>query len=170
MMVRLSALLCCALLVGCVGPYTSVVTVRHAEKQSGVSDPGLTAAGQRRADALRDHLADARANIVAVYSTDTRRTRNTAAPTAQSLGVPVRIYSSPEQLAARIRAEHAGEAVLVVAHSNTLGLIVDAFGADRPAAIPGTISENDYDNMVTVIVNGRGAAGAVHTTYGEESP
>lgn len=159
---------CLVLTVGCVGPTTSVVTVRHAEKQTGVPDPGLTAAGQRRAEALRERLL--RANIQAVYSTDTRRTRATAAPLAEALGLPVQLYRTPSQIAATIRAQHRGQAVLVVAHSNTLGLLVDAFGADRPGPIAGTIAEKDYDNMVTIIIDRRGQASAVHTTFGAVSP
>lgn len=168
MLARLLIFACLVPLTGCIGPYTTVVTVRHAEKQTGVSDPGLTPAGQQRARALRDHLASV--DIVAVYSTSYRRTRATAAPLARELGVPIETYGSAQEIAARVRAQHQGEAVLVVGHSNTIGSIIDAFGADRPAAVSGTIPENDYDNMVTIIINGRGNAGAVHTTYGAASP
>lgn len=168
MRILLGLLVCLVLTAGCVGPTTSVVTVRHAEKQRGVPDPALTAEGQRRAEALRERLLTA--DIQAVYSTDTRRTRATAAPLAAALGLPVLLYRTPSQIAAMVRAQHRGQAVLVVAHSNTLGLIVDAFGADRPDPVAGTIAENDYDNMVTIFIDGRGQAGAVHTTYGVASP
>jgi 5,10-methylene-tetrahydrofolate dehydrogenase/methenyl tetrahydrofolate cyclohydrolase len=67
-------------------------------------------------------------------------------------------------------ADHRGEAVVIVGHSNTVGPIVSAFGADVPVELPQPIDEDDYDNMVTIVVNGNGSASAAHTTYGAPSP
>jgi len=155
-------------LTGCSGPQTVIVTVRHAEKVLGVSDPDLTPAGQARAEALATRLAGA--NIQAVYSTDTRRTRQTATPMANALGLTVQTYTSPAQIASRVMSEHLGQNVLVVGHSNTVGSIVTAFGAELPDELPQPINEDDFDNLVTIFVNGDRGAGAVHTTYGAPSP
>ncbi len=152
----------------CAGPYTLAVVVRHADKQSSGSDPGLTTAGQQRAEALRDRLAGL--TITGVYSTNTNRTRQTAQPLADLMGVPVTIYSNATSVATTTITDHVGEAVLIVGHSNTVDDIITAFGADLPADLPQPISEDDFDNIVIVVINGRGVASAIHETYGVPSP
>ena len=66
-----------------------IFLVRHAERAaiSGhvPSDTGLSAAGRKRAEALARELKDAQ--ITAIYTTEYKRTRETAAPLAQSLGI-----------------------------------------------------------------------------------
>lgn len=160
----------CALiaLTGCAGPDTIAVAVRHAEKEKTGSDPGLTATGQLRAQALRDRLTGAR--ITAVFSTDTRRTRLTAQPLADLLKVPITLYTTTADVRAKVMASHKGETVLIVGHSNTLGSIATAFGAELPSALPQPIADDDYDNMLTILVNAKGGASATHSTYGATSP
>ncbi len=75
---------------------TTMIFVRHAEKALiPVGDPGLTEAGQRRAAELARQLVDADviAGIDAIYSTDYRRTVETAQPIADALGLPIHRYS-----------------------------------------------------------------------------
>src|SRR5262245_1875677 len=75
---------------------TTVYIVRHAERAAGVNNPPLTVEGTARAEALKDLLLDK--NIGFIYSTDSLRTRSTAAPLADALGLQVIIYqkgSSP---------------------------------------------------------------------------
>ena len=64
--------------------------VRHAEKMETGEDPDLTTAGESRARDLAAMLRTA--GITQVHSSDYKRTRNTAAPTAERLGLKVRIY------------------------------------------------------------------------------
>ncbi|MFK8029817.1 MAG: histidine phosphatase family protein [Gammaproteobacteria bacterium] len=168
MNIRLCLILAITLLFsGCAGPYTVVAVVRHAEKMGG-PNPALTAAGEQRANALRDRLAGV--NITGVYSTNTQRTRQTAQPLATLKGVPVTIYSNPSTVANTALNSHEGEAVLIVGHSNTVGDIVSAFGAQLPAGLPQPINEDDFDNIVIIVINGNGVASAVHDTYGIPSP
>ena len=72
---------------GCCLPATTVLLVRHAEKETG-RDPGLTAAGQARARALVEVAKGA--GVSAIYHTQLERTRLTAAPR-----IPSRIPSPP---------------------------------------------------------------------------
>ena len=82
-----------ALLAACAPPPatsdtapTVFVLVRHAEKEGG-QDPGLTAAGQARADALADVLAAADVDLI--VGSQFRRTTDTVAPLADRLGLAV---------------------------------------------------------------------------------
>src|SRR5437762_13638122 len=58
-----------------------VVIVRHAEKAAnGGNDPDLSPAGRARAEALARILKDS--SIAAIFTTEFKRTQETAAPTA----------------------------------------------------------------------------------------
>ena len=61
-----------------------IYLVRHAEKAAG-DDPDLTVVGRARADILANELKQA--GLTAIYSTDTRRTRQTALPIAKATGL-----------------------------------------------------------------------------------
>lgn len=76
-------LLCFALAsVALAQPF--VVIVRHAEKATnGGSDPDLSPAGRARGDTLAGILKDA--GITAIFTSEFKRTKETAAATAASL-------------------------------------------------------------------------------------
>ena len=119
-----------------------VVLVRHAEKAANPKDdPPLTKAGQERARALVDALKDAR--VTAIITSDAQRTRETAQPLAEALGLkPVVVglgRSGPKAHADAVAAELrrlAGGVVVVVDHSDTIPLIIAALGGPRVAEIP----------------------------------
>jgi broad specificity phosphatase PhoE len=138
----------------------AVFVVRHAEKQSEANDRDvpLSEAGRARAKRLAAMLRDA--CIVAVYSTDTVRTRTTAEPVASASKVEPVLYDSTgpdawKDLADRILREHRGDNVLVVGHSNTIGPLVEALGCkDRV-----TVGAQEYDGL-WIIVPAPAAGGA----------
>src|SRR5688572_24017630 len=68
---------------------TTLLIVRHADRDA--SADALTLAGVARATALVHALE--RAGIAAVYHSDTRRARDTAAPLAAALGLTPSVYS-----------------------------------------------------------------------------
>ncbi|SNC63851.1 Histidine phosphatase superfamily (branch 1) [Hymenobacter gelipurpurascens] len=146
---------------------TTVYVVRHAEKDTtpGLADPALTTLGQSRAVALRDQLQDKA--IVAIFSTNTVRTRTTAEPLAKELQLPIQTYDAKQlpALATRIRREYAGRAVLVVGHSNTILETAEALGAPRP--VP-TVGDDEFNYLleVTVPQDSAQAATAVARRYG----
>jgi broad specificity phosphatase PhoE len=138
------------------GP-TTVIVVRHAEKVDDSRDPALSEAGLRRAAALADALADA--GVQAIYTTQFRRTRDTAAPLAALLQLePVVIESAGNaaegatSLAGRVREREAGRTVLVVGHSNTVPLIIQALGGPDI----GGIEDDEYTGIFIVIIDGNG--------------
>lgn len=132
---------------------TVFVVVRHGEKADAGHDPALSEAGLARADRLAGLLANA--PLVAVYSTDLRRTRQTVGPTASAHGLEVRIYAPREpaaDLVARLRAAHGTGTVLVAGHSNTVPDIVAALCACEVAAMP----ETEFDRFSTVRIGADG--------------
>lgn len=148
-----------ALLAACaswpgVDDSSDFVIVRHAEKVAdGSDDPALTTAGQARARAIGEWLADS--DVVAVYSTDTRRTRQTAEPAAQSHDLPVTLYDggqSADAFAAQLRKAHPAGTVLVVGHSNTAPAIAAALCGCEVEPM----TEAEYDRRMTVHIDGDG--------------
>lgn len=138
---------------------TLVVLVRHAEKAEDPGpDPALSEAGERRAQALVGKLGHA--GIDTLYVTSLQRTALTAKPLARHLGVEPHVYWPNEEghgpaaraLADRISTAHAGETVLVVGHSNTLPLIVEALTGVHFDEI----DESDYENLFVVTVDAEG--------------
>lgn len=154
----------------------TVYVVRHAEKGP-LTDPQkpteqpLSDAGAQRAQALRDALR--KEPVVAIYSTDTKRTRDTAAPlaTARKLSPESYVADAPglAALAARIRqTTPAGKAVLVVGHSNTVLETIEALGAPRPVK---TIGDDEFSYLFEVTLPASGSpATAVARHYGASSP
>jgi broad specificity phosphatase PhoE len=148
-----------------------VILVRHAERAAApADDPPLTPAGEGRAQALAEVLADTR--IDAIVSTPYRRTRATAAPTAAGRHIdPVIVDASGDTaadvaaVAAAVRARPAGEAVLVVGHSNTVPAIIGALGGPTLPALCNT----EYANLF-VLVLGPGTPRLIRSHYGTPDP
>jgi broad specificity phosphatase PhoE len=148
----------CAMMVPAVAKGQMVIVVRHAERADGgagttgamttVNDPELSEAGKARAEKLAAMLADA--GIVAIYTTEYRRTKDTAAPVAAKLGVKVEPITSKDIAAvvARIKSHPTG-AVLVVGHSNTVPQIIKALGGSAVS-----MADDEYDSMYFVAANG----------------
>lgn len=163
----LSVLLLAAV-AACNPPYRVVYVARHAEKAEGKGDVPLSEAGEARARELASLLRGV--DIKAIYSTTTRRTMGTATPLSEALGIGITPYDDVADIVATLQSEHAGEAVLVVAHSNTVPLIIEGLGAPLPDGLPQPIIDTDYDNLVVVFIDKDGAAVALHTTYGAPTP
>ncbi len=147
---------------------TTFYLVRHAEKGSG-SDPDLTAAGHQRAIALCDSLRDK--GIDYIYTTNYKRTQQTAAPTATVTGKNPQVITANDtpELVRRLRGHTLNHQILVVGHSNTIPVIIDSL-MRSPQNI--TIQENDFDNLFKVkISRGNNTTRRLYReTYGVPSP
>jgi broad specificity phosphatase PhoE len=127
-----------------------IFLVRHAERAaiSGrvPSDTGLSATGYERAEALAKALKDAQ--IAAIYTTEYKRTRETAVPLAQSLGIQPEVIPGDDLrgLIAKLKASPGN--ALVVGHSNTLPQIISALGLASRV----TVAESDYDNLFLIVL------------------
>jgi len=138
---------------------TTVIVVRHAEKVlDGGKDPLLTEAGSARAAQLARQYG--KSGLAAVYSTPYHRTRDTAAPVAAAAGLAVVEVDAKDvdALVAQIRADHHGETVFVVGHSNTIGKVVQGFGGEAPDEV----DETEYDNVFIVSAPRFGRARTLH--------
>jgi len=124
-----------------------VVIVRHAEKAAnGGSDPDLSSAGRARADELARILKDS--GITAIFTSEFKRTQETAAPTATSIGVTATVIPAKDTAALAAKLHQLNGNALVVGHGDTIPNIIKALGIDSPINIP----DEDYSEFLIVTV------------------
>jgi phosphohistidine phosphatase SixA len=147
---------------------TTVVLIRHAEKQVGaISDAPLAPAGEVRAARLAQMFGDASefGRVQKIYVTDTRRTQQTAAGVAQRVGVRPEIVTaktSSRDLASRVLNENHGGRALIVGHSNTVPEIVAAL-THRDDVPP--IGDDEFDTLYVVTVPTIGRPSVLRIKY-----
>jgi broad specificity phosphatase PhoE len=121
--------------------------VRHAEKaDDGTRDPDLNAAGQARAANLAKVLKGA--GIDAIYSTPYKRTQQTGQPLADQLELEIQSYNPSSATAIfDIIANHSGETILIVGHSNTTPTMINQLVKKTQLD---QLSESDYGDLFKV--------------------
>ncbi|MBF9253942.1 histidine phosphatase family protein [Pontibacter sp. 172403-2] len=151
------------------GNPTVVYVVRHAEKDISDpdnQDPGLTALGEARAEALREKLEGQ--PVAALYATKYLRTINTLKPLAMAHHLEIIPYAANNfgGLKQQILQNYSGKTVVVAAHSNTLLPVIQAFGAETDIAF---ITEQQYDYLFKITVAPEGTSTVETGHYGAES-
>lgn len=143
----------------------TVFVVRHAEKGPEQPDPSLTPAGAARAAALAAMLADTR--VSAIYTSQFKRTQETAAPLGQRLGVTPQVIDAgkTDQLVAALKALPPGSRALVVSHSNVVPAVVEKLSGEKV----GELTDADYDRLYVVTIRPEGATVTL-LHYGTPSP
>jgi broad specificity phosphatase PhoE len=122
-----------------------VVIVRHGEKAAnGSSDPDLSSAGRARAEALSRILKES--GITAIFTTELKRTQETAAPTATSTHVAPTVVPAKDTVALVAKLHQLSGNALVVGHGDTIPNIIKALGIDVPINIP----DADYSELLIV--------------------
>ena len=146
-----------------------VILLRHADidlpRPAGEPDPDLNESGRDRALALADCLANA--GVSRIFTSDARRTQQTAAPLAERLGLTP---SSPPTVAALVEELTGGAAegvACVVGHSNTVPEIIEGLGADASGI---QIGEADFANLFVVCGAGSPGARLLSLVYGTKPP
>jgi broad specificity phosphatase PhoE len=110
----------------------------------------LSQVGRQRAAKLAAMLKDG--GIKGVYVSAFRRTQETAAPLATEAKLkPELMPPNVPALIAELKAKHARDIVLIVAHSSTISAIIRGLGGS-----PVDVSEGDYTSLF-VVVPGSGA-------------
>ena len=120
-----------ALLVALIGfscQYHSYYIVRHAEKEAAgsnmSSDVPLSAEGRERSHKLWALMSGK--DLIAVYSTNTIRTKSTVQTIADYYNLPVKIYGPrPDSAFFAKLKKWKSHNVLIVGHSNTVDDIVN---------------------------------------------
>jgi phosphohistidine phosphatase SixA len=147
---------------------TVVILVRHAEAATSPSgDPDLAPAGERRAALLGNFLADALpgGQVDHLYAADTRRAQQTAASVANQFKLPVNLLAGSDwaRLPSRIRAEHAGETVVVVGYASTLPGVINEL-----AGVQLQIADGDYGSIFVVVMPSPGPHRTLRLRYGPD--
>jgi len=146
-----------ALLAACATPAATgesaprdIYVVRHLNTPAGEADPDLLPEGRRAADLLARWFGAGRPAPAAIYVSDYKRSRQTAAPLAARLGLTPIVYD-PRDTSALIARVRAGPLpALIVGHSNTVPDIVAALGGERP----GPLVHEDFGDIWRVGADG----------------
>jgi len=145
---------------------TTIYVVRHAEKLTSDFDTPLSPAGEQRAEALAERLADA--GVQQIYATTRQRTQRTVGPLATRLGL-VPLVMEPgavDSLVQRIKRDDVGKTVLVAGHNNTVPQIVLGLSGQAVDAIPETV----FDRLFQVELRTNGEATVTVLQYGAPTP
>ncbi|MFZ1221275.1 MAG: histidine phosphatase family protein [Chthoniobacterales bacterium] len=143
----ITLLLCYILFASPAVAGPAIFFVRHAEKATtGGDDMDISEAGRARAESLATLLKDA--EISAVYTTELKRTRQTAEPLAKALRLEPNVIPAKDQPALIAKLKASSGNVLVVGHGNTIPNLIKALGITTPI----NIADNDYDNLFVVLL------------------
>ena len=144
---------------------TTVILIRHAERtaQPGNNDPHLNAAGKSRAKLLLHVLSQA--NVSAIYTSEFIRTKETAQPLAEALGLSPITASDPEDIKEDIVLNHSGKTVLVVGHSDTVPEVIQLLG-DTSGHV---IGDDEFDNMFIATVLSESSVRVTRLKYGDRT-
>ncbi len=154
--IRMPAAACALLLLtaASAAAQQTIFVVRHAERADAgagaagmvapATDPPLSAAGRDRATRLASMLRSA--DIRHIFTTEFRRTQETAAPLAEQLKLTPFASGSkdPASLVSRMRQVNGN--VLIVGHSNTVPDLLKGLGIKDEITIP----DAEYDNLFIV--------------------
>ena len=145
---------------------TTVILIRHGERNAPMPtnpDPHLNAAGKARAKSLIHVFGQA--GIKAIYRSYFARSKETAQPLANHLGLSAIEMDEALQIKNDILANHTGQTVLVIGHSDTVPDIINRLGG---ANLP-IINDREFDNLFVVKVFGPSRASMTRLKYGNQS-
>lgn len=142
----------------------TVIVVRHAERADGGAgsssmtdkpvDPPLSAAGELRAAKLAEVLADS--GVKHIFTTEFKRTQDTAKPLANKLGLKSVTVSAKETdvLVNLVKTKMgANDVVLIVGHSNTVPDIVRGLTGKTIE-----MKDEEYNAMYVLNISARSSA------------
>jgi broad specificity phosphatase PhoE len=145
----------------------TILLVRHAEKatEPRSTDPSLSEAGVARARELARHLEHA--GLTHVFTSEFRRTRETAAPLALRTGLAPTVAPAKdlESLRSALASLPRHSSALVVGHSNTVPVLVRALAESALGSRSIELSEADYDRLFVVMQWGERQARMLELRY-----
>lgn len=141
---------------------TTVILVRHAEQATG-RDPNLLPEGRVRAQQLAVVLQ--RVDLDAIFSTDTRRSEETAKPVADDKRLRIQEFDPRQEkrLIDEIRRRHRGGTVLVIAEEDPIAVLTSLLD---PGVNYNPVPSNVFDNMYIITDAGTRRAEVLILHYG----
>tara|TARA_B110001450_G_scaffold78558_1_gene74610 strand:- start:679 stop:1218 length:540 start_codon:yes stop_codon:yes gene_type:complete len=122
--------------------------IRHAEKDRSDStnkNPSLTIQGLERANKWALFFKDK--NIAAVYSTNYKRTQQTAQPIAKEQNLEIISYTTKELISEKFIANNKGKNIVIVGHSNTTPELVNSLLGEKKYE---DIADSENNNVFIV--------------------
>ena len=152
MRIRMLLILLAACCMGCATATDTdtsyrLYLVRHAEKQpDGSRDPVLTEAGKHRSKQLANWLRDK--GIEDIWSSDYKRSRDTAKPLISRLGLELSIYDPRDLAALAAKLLERQHNALIVGHSNTTPQLAHLLCH----CVIDDMDESEYDRLIVLSV------------------
>ena len=134
------------------------IFIRHAERQPTGTDPGLSPAGKRRAQLLATMFEQS--GVASIFTSRFKRTKETAAPLAATLGLTPRVIDE-NAATAKTQILGAGAVVLVVGHSDTVPELIGELGGPSDLEI----DDAEFDRMFVLTVNPAGDRSLLQLRY-----
>ena len=124
--------------------------IRHAEKVDNSQNPDLSEKGLKRAELWNKIFSEI--SFDKIYSTDYKRTIQTASPTVTAKKIQIKLYNPTTLNIESFKKETLGKKVLIVGHSNTTPKFVNQMINQK---IYADIEDGTFGNlyMVTVVDN-----------------
>jgi len=148
-------------------PVTTIILVRHAEKniEPNNPDPDLSPAGVERAQEIARVFGET--GINAIYATQYKRTQQTVKPLSDRTGVQAKLLEAnqTDELVKQLQTTNRGQTIFIAGHNNTVPAIVSALSGEKYPTIP----ESEYDNLYIVTIYRFGKARVVKMKYGKSS-
>jgi len=147
---------------------TTVIFVTHAEADpaTGAEDPALSAYGRRQAEALADflHDIDVVRSVDNIYAHTSRRTKETAGPLAERLGLTLHIDDPyrVERFMRRVMRDRKGEVVLIVTYPDAIAPLIDELHGSKRLPV---IAPDDYDEVYIVTIPNFGKVKTLRLHY-----
>jgi len=132
--------------------------IRHAEKDRSTKDkdPELIEVGVKRAENWANVFKDI--PFDKIYSTNYKRTQQTALPTATSKGLEVLSYSTENLFNEDFKTNTEKQTVLIVGHSNTTPAFVNAIIEKKEHS---QINDSDNGKLFIVTIDDDGVASLI---------
>jgi broad specificity phosphatase PhoE len=127
---------------------TTYYFIRHAEKVDNSQNPDLSEIGLERANLWNKIFSEV--SFDEIYSTDYKRTIQTATPTAADNKIQIKLYNPKTIAIDSFKKETLGKKVLIVGHSNTTPNFVNQIINQK---IYADIEDTTFGNLYIVTIN-----------------
>ncbi|MDR9416744.1 MAG: phosphoglycerate mutase family protein [Gracilimonas sp.] len=142
---------------------TTIILVRHAEKVDNSTDPDLSEVGYERVERFTSMFQNV--PIDAIFSTDFKRTLETATPLAEMNNLEIQYceYQNASLEVEKWIQEHNGDTILISGHSTTTPSVANAILGEEH--FENNFEESDYGNILIITISSDGDEKLLHLRY-----